>query len=158
MKIITTYWLIIFGLNFIHLTSCFTKVEKTYNSKLAIQNFLIEKTNLNIDTSNFNVIIDSIHNTEGAFDLDYNWFVEINFNSNYFQTLKKSIRSTDNFCLIKHQYSESWSKIDTSIIKGIWTEDSVNLLYFQKPGNYSEPFILSVDTTTKIFKIRLTHL
>ena len=140
------------------LTSCSNCIEQPYNPKLAIQNRINEKTHIKLDTSSFIIILDSIHNTEGAFDLDYSWFVKLKFDDSYFDNLKENIRATPNYCAIEHQNSESWNNIDTSKVKGIWTVDSVSLKYYQKPGTYSETIILSIDTVTKTFDLELIHL
>lgn len=149
---------LIFFLLIVVLTSCSTRTEKPYNPKLVIQNRVNEKTNIKLDTNNFIILLDSIHNTEGAFDLDYSWFVKLKIDNRYFDKLKENIRSTPNYCAIENQYSESWNNIDTSKVKGIWTVDSVSLKYYQKPGYYAEPIILSIDTVTKTFDLELIHL
>lgn len=149
---------LIYFLLIVILTSCVTRTEKPYNPKLAIQNRVNEKTNITLDTNNFIILLDSIYNTEGAFDSDYSWFVKLKFDNNYFDKLKEIIRTTPNYCAIEHQYGESWNNIDTSKIKGIWIVDSVYFKYYQKPKTYSEPIILSIDTVTKTFDLELIHL
>lgn len=133
-------------------------MSETYNSKLEIQNCIIQKTDIKLDTNKFTIILDSIHNTAGAFDLDYSWFVKLKFENSYFEKLKETIRSTPNYCVIEHEYSKSWDNIDTSKVKGVWTIDSVYIKYYRKRGDNAEPIILSIDTVTKVLDFELIHL
>ncbi|MCL9806594.1 hypothetical protein NAT51_13745 [Flavobacterium amniphilum] len=147
--------LIVTLLGLIALTSC----SKPHNSKQAIHSELKHLVNLELDTSKFVVLTDSVHNTEGAFDLDYTWYANIRFDKDYFENVKKTIRSSANFNTITNEYDKKWFSIDTSKIKGVWHSDSVFLEYIQKPKGFkSESIYLSIDTTSRELNLRLIHL
>jgi hypothetical protein len=125
------YTIFILVLSLLTLPSCNQQVDKkNYNTKLSFQYLILEKTNLQLDTSWFTISLDSNHHTDGAFDSDYSWFVKSQFNNACFEKLKRSIRTITGFCAVDvHEefYNANWAKIDTSKIKDIWTMDSVFL-------------------------------
>jgi hypothetical protein len=152
-KLILTSFMIIAS------TACSTKTKKSYNSKHAIQHAIGNLTNITLDTAKFTVLVDSIHNTEGAFDNDYTWYVKIRFHGDFFENLKGTIWSSANFNSVTNQYDKNWGSIDTSKIKGVWHSDSLYFRFFQKPiKNNPEPIYLSVDTLTKTLELQLIHL
>ena len=140
---------------FIALSAC----SKPYNPKLAIRTELERLVDLKIDSAKFVVLTDSVKNTEGAFDLDYTWYANIRFDKDYFESVKKNIRSSQNFNLITNEYDKKWFSIDTSKIKGVWHADSVFLEYIQKPKGFKpEILYLSVDTLSRELNLELIHL
>jgi hypothetical protein len=141
------------------LSSCFRDNEP-YNSKTEINKFLLAKTDLNIDTANFTVLLDSIHNTEGALDTDFDWNVKIKFQDPYSEQLKHRIESTPYYDFLKHLYNnKEWKNVDASKIKGIWVRDSSTLRFIEKPADFSpEPIYITIDTLTGICDITLIHL
>ena len=107
----------------------------------------------------FTVVLDSIHNTERTLDLDYAWYLKVRFNNNYFESLKKDIRTSPNYNLVKNGFDKNWNSVDTSKIKGIWYSDTTLLKFVQNPSEFNpEPIYLSVDTLTRILDFQLTHL
>jgi hypothetical protein len=141
------------------LDSCNTNTKSDYNSKRSIQNNFADFTNFELDTTNFDVLVDSIHNTEGAFDLDYTWFVKIKLSDGYFNTFKSKIQSSQNYLPSTNRFEIDWYSIDTSTIKGVWYSDSTRIEFVQKPQEYnSEPLYVSIDTLTKIIELILIHL
>ena len=141
------------------LIGCSTNTKESYNSKASIKYDISNLTGINLDTTKFSVLIDSIHNTEGAFDLDYTWFVNIQFNDKYFEELKEIIRESAYYNIVTHDFDKNWTSIDTSKIKGVWHSDSTLFRFVQKL-NYSnpEPIYLSIDTVTKTLDLQLIHL
>jgi hypothetical protein len=146
-------------------TSCLHQTDKeAYNPKLSIQYLIQDKTNLLLDTNSFTINLDSVKNTEGAFDLDYTWFIKTQFDNNSFEKLKQNIRSTIGFCAVnwyEDRYNEKWAKVDTSKIKGVWTIDSVYFKFVEKPtsdGFRREILRLSFDSVTRKADIELVHL
>ncbi len=136
--------------------SCSTNI-KEYNSKLAIRNDIKELTAIELDTSKFTVLLDSIHNTEGAFDSDYTLFVRVKFDQNYFDSLKQTICSTSYFNVVN--LNEDWKVVDTSKIKGVWFIDSASYRYLQKPMESNpEPIYLYIDTVSRDLNLELYHL
>ena len=151
--------LILTSLSLVALTACSTKTKIPYNSKLAIQQDIHVLTSIELDTAKFMVLLDSIHHTEGALDLDYTWYVNIRFENDYFEDLKRTIRTSADFNALTEQFDPNWSSIDTSNIKGVWYEHATLLKFAQKPREFNpEPIDLSVDTLTKTLDLRLIHL
>ena len=141
------------------LIACSNKNEENYNSKLAIQNEIKTLTNIALDTSKFIVLVDSVHDTEEAIDDDYSWFINIQFDKDYFHHLKKTIHSSANYNTIQYEYDEKWKDIDTTKGKGVWYSDSNKLDFIQNPKEFnSEPIILSVDTLTQKLNLLIIHL
>ncbi|MBA4239591.1 MAG: hypothetical protein C0448_02605 [Sphingobacteriaceae bacterium] len=152
-KLILTFLIIV------ALTACSTKTKKPYNSKLCIQYDIGKLTGINLDTTKFTVLVDSIHNTEGAFDLDYTWYVNIRFDNNYFENIKQVIKTSVNYNSVTHEYDKNWTSVDTAKIKGVWHSDSTLFKFVQKPRQFNpEPIYLSVDTLTKTLDLELIHL
>jgi len=143
----------------IFLIACSSKNEEPYNSKLSIQNEILSKTDIKLDTTKFTVILDSVENTEGAFDSDYTWLVKIKFENNYFENLKKVIKSSTRYNTIQSEFDENWKGVDTSKIKGIWYLESRLYKYVEKPKDYnSEPTQIRIDTLTRKLDLILSHL
>jgi hypothetical protein len=141
------------------LTACRSKPKETYNSKLAITNEIKEKTTISLDTAKFRVLIDSIHNTEEAFDSDYDWSVTIQFDANYIKQIKKDIQSSTYFNLVTYEYDDKWNTIDTAQVLGIWHEKANELEFIQKPKKYNpEPIQLTLDTVTRKLNLYIIHL
>jgi hypothetical protein len=141
------------------LTGCSTMTKKPYNSKLAIQSDIANLTDIHLDTTKFIVLVDSINNTEGAFDLDYTWYVNIRFDNDYFENIKTIIRSSAKFDSVTHDFDKNWNSVDTAKIKGVWHLDSTLFKFVQKPRQFNpEPIYLSVDTSTKTLDLQLIHL
>lgn len=153
MKI--TLKLIVNLLGFMALTTC----SKPHNSKQTIQTELKNLVGLELDTAKFVVLTDSIHKKEEIFDLDYTWYTTILFDKDYFENVKKNIRSSANFNTITNEYDKKWFSIDRSKIKGVWHSDSEFLEYIQKPKGFkSESIFLSIDTISRELNLRLIHL
>ncbi|MBS1636906.1 MAG: hypothetical protein JST26_13395 [Bacteroidetes bacterium] len=133
--------------------------KDAYNSKLTIQQSIAKLTGLNPDTAKFEVLADSIHYTEGAFDLDYTWHVHIRFQDQYFDKIKRDIRNTPVFDSVTNDYDKNWSLVDTSKVKGLWHSDSASFMFTQKPKKFNpERIYLWVDTPTKTLTLQLVHI
>lgn len=128
------------------------KSHEAYNSKASISKFLLEKTNLGIDTSKIVVSMDSVQDNAGdlEIDQDYEWHVKFTFDKEYFKAISQNIRSTPYFGRVKwfeNIPSDSWSKIDTSKVKGVWSADASYFKFAEKKGiEAQEDLILSIDT------------
>lgn len=144
---------------FFILLSCDNARDIPYNSKLSIQYDIEKLTDIRLDTTQFEVLLDSIHHTEGAFDLDYTLYVKIKLSDECFATLKDSITSSSNFNKIQYEWDKNWIKIDTANIKGVWNFNNNNYQFIQKPLDFNpEPYTLSIESNTKIMSIELIHL
>ncbi|QQR99201.1 MAG: hypothetical protein IPK18_06765 [Sphingobacteriales bacterium] len=140
------------------LQACSNQSKDEYNSKHRINYSIYFFTDIRLDTTKFEVITDSIHNTEGAFDVDYSWFVKLKFDSIYFENLKNEIRASNNFNTNKSEFDDNWKLIDSNIL-GIWLIDTTNIRFVQKPVKYNpESKWLSIDTVTKVLELELIHL
>lgn len=152
-KLILTFLIIVL------LSNCSTTTKKPYNSKFSIQYDIGKLTDINLDTTMFTVLVDSVHNTEGAFDLDYIWYVNIRFDDNYFENLEQIIRTSESYNCVTHEFDKNWSSVDTSKVKGVWHTDSTLFKFVQKPKQFNpEPIYLSIDTSTKTLDLMLIHL
>ena len=143
----------------VFLIACSSKNEEPYNSKLSIQDEILSKTDIKLDTTKFVVLMDSVENTEGAFDSDYTWLVKIKFDNNYFEYLKKTIRSSTRYNTVQSEFDENWKGVDTSKIKGIWYLESRLFKFVEKHKRFnSEPTQIKIDTVTKKLDLVLSHL
>jgi hypothetical protein len=153
MKLIIISWITVL------LTACLTKTRSSYNSKLTIRHRIGYLTGIDLDTAKFTVLTDSINNTDGAFDLDYAWYINILFDKVYFESLKKTISSSPNLAPGKNEFEINWSAIDTQRIRGIWYSDSAFFRFVQKPKKFNpEPIYLWVDTLARTLNLELIHL
>jgi hypothetical protein len=139
--------------------ACSKKTDKPYNSKLSIRDEIKTITNITIDTTQFSVLVDSIHNTEEAIDDDYTWFVTIQFDKDYFKQVKKNILSSNHYNAVTHENDPNWSSINTTTTKGVWYSETKFFKYVQKPKESNfQPVYISVDTLTKKLELLLIQL
>lgn len=141
------------------LKSCTTRPKNTYNSKNCIKHEVDELTNLQLDTTQFIVLVDTIIYNENAFDLDYTWLVKVRFNDNYFNDIKSLITSSKNYNLIESEFDPNWICVDTTSLKGVWFQKTKSLVFIRKPNKFNtEPINLSIDGVTKTLDLKLIHL
>lgn len=141
------------------LTACFSKSKESYNSKLAITNEIKERTSISLDTTKFEVLIDSIHNTEEAFDSDYNWSATILLDANYINEIKKEIQGSKYFNWVTYEFDDNWNKIDTTQVHGIWHEKAHELEFIQKPKKYNpEPIQVILEPSSHKLYLHVIHL
>lgn len=137
----------------------FSCTKKNYNPKYTIQNSIHEKSDLELDTSQFSILLDSVHNTETAFDLDYQWYVKLKIENNYFENVKRKIKATSYFNLISHQYDSKVYSVNTTKVKGIWYTDSTRFVFRENSMKSNTEYIqMFLDTSTHILEFELVHL
>lgn len=152
------YLFLLFSIIFL-LTACIPSSKRPYNSKAAIRYDINSLTSINLDTSKFEVLMDSIHHTEGAFDSDYTWYVKIKFSNEYFDTIKNRIRYSRYFGKARYYGGINWKKVDTTNLKGVWFIDSNKFEFIQRSDYLNpEPIYLNVDTVNKMLDLTLIHL
>ena len=144
----------------IALNSCSNSNKREW-TKTDMASLLSEKSDLQI-SKNFNVIKDSIKNTEGAFDLDYTYYLKIEYDKLEEENIIEQIINSAFFDTIQFMnYAEPiWKEVQLKGKKGIWTkeEKGFRYLYLNNGVNSREPFYLNIDTTTNRIDLTLIHL
>jgi hypothetical protein len=120
-----------------------------------------EKTDLKLP-KNFKVLLDSVRQTEGAFDSDYSYALTIEYNQLQEKEIVKQITNSLLFDTIKtSNYADPiWDEINSKTEKGIWASGKNGFEFFHcdNEKNRTEPFYLTVDTLTNIIELNLSHL
>ena len=130
-------------------------------TKTSVVELIKEKTALEL-SENFEIIRDSVEYIEGAFDSDYSYQLIIEYRKTESKNIVKQIINSTLFDTINStNYADPiWKIIDSKTDKGIWSsnEKGFEFLRCDNEKNISEPFYLTVDTTTKRIELNLTHL
>ena len=142
------------------LISCHKSKSEEW-TKADMNHLIQEKTDLKL-SENFNVIIDSVEQTESALDSDYSYRLTIEYNQLMEKNIVEQITNSILFDTIKtNNYADPiWKTINSKTEKGIWTSEKkgFEFLHCDNEKNRTEPFYLNVDTLTNRIELNLTHL
>lgn len=125
-----------------------------------------EKTGIDFSDYNFEIILDSIDQTEGTLESDYIWYFKARLPQSALDSLKTELRSTEYFGEVPwfDSYSaESWNDIDTSNHLGVWTIDSTLFWFVERHDKHgmhhpAETMHLKIDTVTRLVEMELIHI
>ncbi|MGZ9675670.1 hypothetical protein [Flavobacterium sp. GNP001] len=136
-----------------------SKSEEWTKSDMA--HLIQEKTDLKLPI-NFKVILDSVKNTEDAFDSDYFYALTIEYKKSNEKEIIKQITNSILYDTIKTKnYADPiWAVINSKTEKGIWANEKkgFEFLHCNNDKNRDEPFYLTVDTLTNRIELNLTYL
>ena len=124
-------------------------------------NLIQEKSGLFI-SENFQVLQDSVIHTEGAFDLDYTFHLNLKYQDSIENNIVEQIKKSTYFDTLQTMnYGDStWNITLSKTEKGIWTteENGFRFLHSNNEANTKEPFNLKVDTSSNNIDLIIIHL